>query len=438
MKSSQVLFVNLRRIEREGIESLLTARRLGYEVVLLGRSLPDFAAPLVTEFRQVDTYDTELALAAANDLASKYDIAGVPSFTEIDVQLVAAIAAQLGLPGLSATAALRGRNKFEMKNSLRDLDGILPAFRRVRTLTELRRAVDEIGFPAIIKPTGASGSKGIFELHRPEDLEPAFEQLERIASPQFDAVFRQFGAEFIVEEYLDGAEFSVEGLVAAGQVHVVAVTDKITSVPYYLEVDHRIPAAMGAETLADVTATTGRIVTALGLDNCAFHLEAKWGAKGMRFIEVAARPAGDYIASHLIPLATGIDYFAGLIRIAVGAAPVLQPDRAHHAGLRFVLAERPGRFDGVDGVAAVAGDPGYPHLFFEHPPGTGIALPPENFGQQRVAAVIARHATRAGLDALLDAVPGKVTARMDAPPPRRSPPAPATLRIPTLDGMSNR
>lgn len=412
MNKRQVLFVNLRRIEREGLESLLAARRLGYDVILLGRSLPSFAAPLVKDFRQVDTYDTASALAAARELAGRYDIAGVPSFTEIDVQLAAAIAAELRLPGMTPGAALRARNKYEMKRGLRDMSGVLPAYRRVRSLTELRAAVREIGFPAVIKPTGASGSKGIFELHEEDDLAGAVEQLERITRPQFDAVFRQFGAEYIVEEYLTGDEFSVEGLIADGTVHVVMVTDKVTSVPYHLELQHSMPSAMPADALAEVTATTVRIVTTLGLDNCAFHLEAKWGRGGMKFIEVAARPAGDYIASHLIPLSCGIDYFANVIRIAVGAPVELAPDRDLHVGLRFVLAAGPGRFQGLTGVGAVCADPGYPYVFFEHPVGTHVTLPPEHFGLQRVAAVCARHVDRAGLDALLSAVDRTVAAQV--------------------------
>ena len=412
VKNRHVLLVNLRRIEREGLESLLAARRLGYEVLLLGRALPAYAAPLVKEFVQVDTYDPAVAVAAARELAATYDIAGVPSFTEIDVQLVATIAAELGLPGMTTDAALRARNKFQMKQGLRELAGVLPAYRRVQDLDELRAAVQEIGFPAVVKPNGASGSKGIFELRSINDVEPALKELQRITRPQFDQVFRQFGAEFIVEEFLTGDEFSVEGLIAGGRTHVVTVTDKITSTPYHLELQHTMPSVLPPDALRTIRATTARIVAALGFDNCAFHLEAKWGPRGMKFIEIAARPAGDYIASHLIPLASGVDYFANVIRIAVGAPLALEPDRDLHAGLRFVLAEKPGRFEGLDGIATVGGDPGYPHLFFEHPTGVEITLPPENFGLQRVAAVCARHVDHAGLDALLSAAHRDVSARV--------------------------
>ncbi|OLR92244.1 ATP-grasp domain-containing protein [Actinokineospora bangkokensis] len=412
--SRSVLFVNLRRIKREGQEALLAARALGYRVVVLGRALPAFAEPLVDSFHQVDTYDTERSVKLARELAAEHDIAGVPNFTEVDVRLVSAIATDLGLPALPAEAALAARNKYVMKQAISGKVDVLPAYERVTDLAGLRAAVERIGLPAVVKPTGASGSKGIFELRSEADLEPAMTELLRIADPGFDPVFQQFGAEFIVEEYLDGVELSVEGFVAAGQVHVVGITDKVTTDPFHLELTHRFPSALPTDAQATISRQAGEVVRALGFDNCAFHLEAKWGERGMRFLEVAARPAGDYIGSHLVPAATGIPFFENVIRVATGEPLRLTPDRDLHAGLRFVLAGSAGTYAGLDGVAELVDAPGYDHVFTEVPVGAAVKLPPADFGSQRVAAVCARHVHRAGLDALLDAVPEVVTARVTA------------------------
>jgi len=407
-----VLFVNLRRIPREGLESLLAARRLGYRVVLVGRALPEFARPLVDEFAEVDTHDTPAAVAAAVEVGRRHDLAGVANFTEIDLHLVALIAERLGLPGVSPQAALRARNKYLMKRALAGVDGVLPRFARVRTLAELREAVAEIGFPAVVKPVGASGSKGIFELPDLQALEPAMARLSQITRPEFDPVFRQFGGELIVEEFVDGHEVSVEGFVAGGTVSVAAVTDKTTTRPFHLEVQHVLPSGLPPSVLAAMTAHSAEVVRTLGFDHCAFHLEAKWGSRGFRFIEATCRPAGGYIASHLVPLATGIPYLENTIRVAVGESPSLAADRELHAGVRFVLADRAGRLDGVDGLDRLLATPGYDHVFLEVPVGTMIALPPDHFGLQRVAAVCARHPERAGLEALLAAVARTVTARV--------------------------
>ena len=193
-----VLFVNLRRTRREQLESLLAARRLGYGIVMLAARVPDHLRPLLKELVIVDSFDADRARGAARTLAARHDIRGVASWTESDVELVASIAAMLGLPSMPVAAARKARNKFAMKQALSHIDGLVPRFALVRTGDELASAVDSIGLPAVVKPIGASGSTGIFELHGPADLAPALAHLKRIARPEFDSVFRYFGAELIV------------------------------------------------------------------------------------------------------------------------------------------------------------------------------------------------------------------------------------------------
>lgn len=397
-----VLFVNLRRTRREQLESLLAARRLGYEIVMLARSVPDDVMPLLEEFVIVDTFDGDRARAAAQALAARHEIRGVASWTEADVELVATIAAMLGLPTMPVAAAHKARNKFAMKQALTHLDGLLPRFALVRSLGELTSALDSVGLPAVVKPTGASGSTGIFELRRLADLAPAMARLQQIARPEFDSVFRYFGAEFIVEELVPGPEVSVEGFVAGGSVAVVGITDKWTTDPYHLEFQHVFPTRLPAAVRQGVERMTRQVVLALGLDHCAFHLEAKVTPDGFRFIEVGARAAGDYIASHLVPASSGIDFYANVIRVATGQPLDLEPSERLYAGIRYLLAGEPGRLRGLAGLETLMPDAAVHHLFLEVPVGAEVKLPPESFRLQRVAALVARHPDYGALTSLLE------------------------------------
>src|SRR3989442_1120618 len=116
-----VLFVNLRRTKREQLGSLLAARRLGYEIVMLARSVPDHLTPLLAELVTVDTFDADRARAQAGALAARHEIRGVASWTESDVELVATIAAMLNLPTMPVAAARKARNKVAMKQALTHL-----------------------------------------------------------------------------------------------------------------------------------------------------------------------------------------------------------------------------------------------------------------------------------------------------------------------------
>jgi biotin carboxylase len=279
---------------------------------------------------------------------------------------------------------------------------VLPRFARVTDLAELRGAIDTIGYPSVVKPTGASGSKGIFELRGEADLGPALARLHEIARPEYDAIFRQYPAEFIVEEFLDGEEVSVEGFVQDGRVEIAGITDKVTTSGFHLELRHVFPSELDEPSRRVVEEATRLVVRTLGIDHCSFHLEGKLSPRGFRFIEVAARPAGDYIGSHVVPLASGIDFFENVVRVAVGAPLRLEPTLPFVGGVRFLLADRPGRFERLDGVETLLERPGYEHVFVEVPVGSEVRLPPEHFTSQRVAAVIARHADRAALLDLLE------------------------------------
>src|SRR5207249_382108 len=209
--------------------------------------VPDHVRPLIKELVIVDSFDGDRARALAQELARRHDLRGVASWTESDVELVASIATMLGLPSMPVSAARKARNKFVMKQALAHIDGLVPRFALVRTTEDLAAAVESVGLPAVVKPTGASGSTGIFELRRPADLEPALAHLRRIARPDFDSVFRYFGAEFIFEELVAGPEVSVEGFVAGGRTLVVGITDKWTTDPFHLEYQHVFPTRLPEE-----------------------------------------------------------------------------------------------------------------------------------------------------------------------------------------------
>lgn len=136
-----VLFVNLRRAPQEARQILLAGRRLGYDIVLLTDNLPPHVAQLIAGSEVVDTYDFEKALAAARSLASRSRIEGVITWADRDVELVAHIGEMLGLRAPTPPAARRARNKFEMKQALDHIPGLVPRHARVRTRQDLEAAI---------------------------------------------------------------------------------------------------------------------------------------------------------------------------------------------------------------------------------------------------------------------------------------------------------
>ena len=129
MAEPSVLFVNLRGVPAEDRCALIAARRLGYAVDLMAPSLPMHAAALVREFLAVDTDDLEQGLRAACVLAGRAAPAGVLTWGDRGVELVARIGHELGLPTLSPQAAQRARHKPAMKRAAAIRSAVVPGLR---------------------------------------------------------------------------------------------------------------------------------------------------------------------------------------------------------------------------------------------------------------------------------------------------------------------
>lgn len=390
MRKPAILFVNLRPRPHEGYAALVAAQRLGYEVVLLADMVPSYGTEFVAGVEIVDTYQLDVALATAQSLAQQFSFEGVVTWAERDVELAAHIAQILHLPGTPPQAARRARNKFEMKQALAHIPGLVPLYKKGKTQEDLESAVATIGFPSVLKPIGACASKGIFQLGSREDAIAAFALLQNIAQPELDPIFRQYGADFLLEEYLPGPEYSVEGWVSRGEVIIGGITDKLTTDHFHLEYQHIFPSCLTSDTQCDIKAKTKQVVTALELDNCAFHLEGKLTEQGFRFIEIAARNGGDYITSYLFPLSTGVSFYENTIKVATGKRPTVSSDVPLHAGVRFILASHEGCFQCLRNIEIALQFPAVEHVFLEKKPGEQIFLPPKQSASHRVAAFLAR------------------------------------------------
>jgi biotin carboxylase len=281
-----------------------------------------------------------------------------------------------------------------MKQALSSLGDVIPKNYLVTDENSLHHAIAEIGFPGVLKPSGASGSKGIFAFNTVEEAKLAFNKLQMITKPENDAIFRHFGSELIYEEFITGPEFSVEGWISNGVITIVGITDKWTTDNYHLEYQHIHPSALPISVQAIIKEKTLLILKKLELDDCAFHLEAKWTEKGFRFIEVAARTAGGYIASHLVQMSHKIDFCEQILRVVTGQPTITEiASISQYAGIHFFQAKSEGKFAGITSFESLPNNKKLAHVFLETPIGSSILLPPRHFGLQRVGAVTTKAAT---------------------------------------------
>ncbi|MEC0493235.1 ATP-grasp domain-containing protein [Bacillus glycinifermentans] len=380
-KNKTILYINLRSHPVERVEPLKQARKMGLRVALLTDKKPDIDLSLVDDILMSNTYCKETALKDVLKYQEKHPISGVLTWSDKDVELVSYIANKLGLPGPSAAAAKNARSKYLMRKSWESVPGLSPKFNRVTSLEDLKSAAEKLTFPLIFKPVGASGSKSILLIESEDDLEDAYQRMTDYTSPDKDKIYSYFPNEYIAEEYLDGPEVTVDGLVQDGKVYIAGVIDKHITPQYSMEYFAEFPSSKSEETIKEIEEKAEQAVKALGLNNSAFHLECRVTSYGVRMIECAARPGGGFIASHLIKMATDHAFMEEVIKMAIGEQVNFEKlrDYKRYAGMIILLPEEKGYIKRIEGVVQALEIDCIKKFIPAKQVGDKVNIPPEDF-----------------------------------------------------------
>ena len=262
----------------------------------------------------ISTIDTSAAIEAAR----RHNIDGVMTLaTDMPMRTVAAVTKELGLVGISVETAIKATNKSIMREALKEHGVPIPKFYSVSDKDEYLQAVSQFNVPFVVKPADSSGSRGIYLVEDLKDttlIESVYEYTKQ---------FSHNGL-VIIEEHLCGPEVSVETIAIDDEVHVIQITDKITTgAPHFVEIGHTQPSRLGDKNVEEIRHVAIEANKAIGIENGPSHTEIIMTSKGPKIIELGARLGGDCITTHLVPLSTGMNMVEACIRIALGEKPDL-------------------------------------------------------------------------------------------------------------------
>lgn len=305
---------------------------------------------------------------------SKYDgklDALVPA-TDYASHLTAKVGERLGLRGVPYLAALRSRNKDLARQAFEKHDVPSAKYQKVKTLEEAERAALQIGYPVVLKPTNCASSQGVYFINGPDELRKSFADLAEFKVTYMDFKVRE---EYLIEEYIDGQEFSVELFLKDGKPLLAVVTEKITSpLPYFVEVLHTLPTSIHKDREEEIIETAISAMKAIGIYDGPSHVEVKLSASGPRIIEVNGRPGGDRIASDLLVRAFGIDIFEATVNYYLDSPINLQPRWNRAAAIAYLTAERDGIAEKILGWEDLNGNEAVVHSHITVRPGDRVTV----------------------------------------------------------------
>ncbi|MFE3742583.1 pyridoxal-phosphate dependent enzyme [Streptomyces sp. NPDC059134] len=380
-----------------GMLALRTATRLGFAPVLLAKDPGRYQGLDATRCETVvcDTEDDAAVRAAAS--AAGRNLAGTTTTSDFYLAHTARLARALGLPGHADEAAAACRDKSLTRAALRDAGVGQPRHAVVDDEGGAASAVASVGLPCVVKPADGSGSQ---DVRWCGDEATALAQVTLILAGTENVRGQARAGKALVEEFVEGPEYSLEMFCADGEAVCVGVTQRTsTELPYFVETGHLFPAALPSAARAELAETARHALKAIGFERGPAHVEARLTAAGPVVMEINGRLAGGMIPE-LVRAATGIDLMDQQIRAATGRPLRLVADRARCAGLRFLTASDHGRLTGVTGTAEAAGIPGVESVVTTGTPGR-LVRPPQD-AYDRLGHVIAVADTPQEVDAALD------------------------------------
>lgn len=296
---------------------------------------------LVDALAAFDVHSTEAARAWAAGRTEPVD--AVCTFREMCVEPVAAVADKLGLAGNTPDGVRTIRTKDLCRQALRAAGFTQPTCTVASDEAAARGFCAETGpGPWIVKPRNGMGSVDVALVRTPDELSAAL------------APFAG-GVPFIVETFVDGPEFSAEGVLLGGVPTVLALTAKTVGAGF-VETGHRMPAPLDGATQALASARVEQAVRAVGITHGVFHVEFWLRGGEVVLGEIHARPGGDFLHAMVEHVRPGLELYGAMIddllgRPAAAAPPVRGASAAHY------LVLPAGRVRAVHGWARLRADP---------------------------------------------------------------------------------
>lgn len=331
-----------------------TAKRLGLYVIGADANPRAVAVQHCDEFVRVSTSDVSglgHAVRACN--ADAMTTTG----SELALRTAAQVAVQVGLPFyVDPDTVRRCQDKDVMRAAYAAAGLAGPSFAQCESFHQAVSFARSQGFPLVVKPSRGWGQRGIARVEGEEDLRQAFDDAHaHSASAGLACV--------VVERWLVGREYSVNGWMADGRHESHCVTERITrpgNKPLGVMIAEVYPSGLTPTDEARVIEEASRGAAALGHVRGPCYSQVALGPSGCVLFETAARLGGGFDAD-VTRLASGVDLYERVLGIALGDAELersgarsigLDRDRGHNAAVVKFLVATPGVVTAVTGLEA--------------------------------------------------------------------------------------
>ena len=314
-------------------------------------------------------------------------ILGVDDNTAI---LAAILSAALGLPHNSVESVSAARNKYRMRELLREHGVPVPSFTVCSLHDDPLAIAKTLRYPCVVKPLVLSASCGVIRADTPAEFTAAFHRVFALLRKLgLAAAADDSGRLLLVEDFVSGREVALEGLLTDGKLRVLALFDKPDPLdgPFFEETIYITPSRLPLAIQADIAQCAAHAAEALGLREGPVHGEMRVNATGVWMIELAARSIGGR-CSRTLRFAAGLSLEEVILRHALRMALPELNETPRPAGVMMLPIWKSGVLQEVRGQMDALAVPGVEELVITAQAGEELIPLPE--GTRYLGFLIAR------------------------------------------------
>ncbi len=301
--------------------AILASKELGYNTVVIDADVKAVCVPLADKFYQIDLKAVEQILELAKKLQNEGGLKAVFTAGTDFSASVSYVCEKLGLNAHSYEAALNASIKTRMRQCFAEKGVPSPAFMKItekelcdKASSEvlLKQILGKMAFPVVVKPVDNMGARGCRMVRS---------EAEFITSAEAAVKASRTGCA-IVEEYMDGPEYSIDALVYNGTMTITGFAERhIYYPPYFIEMGHTMPAILDKKIHDELISAFAEGTKALGLTCGAAKADIKYTKNGPMIGEIAGRLSGGYMSGWTYPYASDLNLTKQGLLIASGEKP---------------------------------------------------------------------------------------------------------------------
>ncbi len=379
-------------------QAFYDTKKLGHKLYLLSDGSFEPRPEVFEKHFIYDLRKTKESLEYMKNQNEKFDAVTIKT-SEWLTPLVALLAKQYGCIGNEPIVAFNCRSKYHMRQCLERGGVPIPKFKLCKNYEELINGIREIKTPCVAKPVGGNASYGTFMIRDEKDIESLKENYENsikfLKEKAIDSDVFAFDKEemdligvdghvdmitdYLVEEFMDGHEISVDALVQNGEVNIIGTEDQVRmEPPYFVQLAARLPYVCSANEQAQISDLIKLTIKAMNIKNSATHTEIMFTSQGPKIVEIGCRIGGDNLHDDILNL-TGYNLMFESIMIALGEKRHYEVKNKGHKVLKYILPEKKGRIKKIHIPDEIKYDSNNFNIEILSSVDDFVALPPEKF-----------------------------------------------------------